>query len=396
MKIKGMAGAPPVMVTWGESRMALAATRALGKAGLPVTVLAENPWAPAWHSKYCTEQAEAPDSDAAGLYIDRIEALISQKPYSGIVFCDDRSALFMGRERKRFEGRLSFLLPEQSALELTLNKVDMMKFADANGVAYPRSQMVSQSGDLEAVCRDFQFPLMVKGSGGFGSNSLRIVQNTAEAAQAYRDIQHEQDLGNFKEPPHVQEHITGEVFSFIALCQDGRTCTSFAMRKLQTFPSWGGIAVQAESVCNDALDAFAKDIVQKLNWTGIIEIECIQDVRSGRYLLIEVSPDPNWGLDLAIACGVNIPLAAWQMMQRHPSSVSTSYRSGKRFAWYLAEGARLWLQHPPSRLPLLRSALNPLTSNNLNLLDWKPTLQSAKRTYWTLLIDKESATNRTE
>ena len=388
-----MAGAPPVLVTWGESRMALAATRALGKAGVPVAVLAENSWAPASHSKYCVEKVQAPDSDAGSKYIERIDAVVSDKAYSGIVFCDDRSALYVGRERKRFEGKLPLLLPAQSALELTLNKVEMMKFADANGIAYPRSHMISHPDDLEAACRDLQFPLMVKGSGGFGSNSLRIVRDMTAAAKAYQDIQHEQSLGNFKEPPHVQEHILGDVFSVIALCQDGRVCTSFAMRKLQTFPSWGGVAVQAESVRNDALSAFAHDIVQKLNWTGIIEIECIQDTRSGRYLLIEVSPDPNWGLDLAIACGVNIPLEAWRMMQKQPLTVASNYKTGKKFAWYLAEGARLWMQHPPSRMPLLRSALNPFVSNNVSILDWKPTLQLAKRTYWTLLIDKENASN---
>ena len=308
----------PVLVSWGESRMALAATRALGHAGLPVAVLAEQPWAPAWHSRYCVERVTAPDADQGESYLEFLEARVRKRTYSGLFFCDDRTALQVGRQRARFEPYVPLLLPPQTSLELTMDKAAMIAHASKSGIDFPRTAFPADAGQIDAAIVGMRFPLIVKGSGGFASRQLQIIQTPFEARPAFLDIQSRQLRDGCGEPPHVQEYVSGTVFSAIALCRNGEPEAIFMMRKNRTYPTWGGVCVEAESVAEPGLEVAVRRLLSILPWHGVIEIEFLRDERNGRYLLIEPSPDPNWGLDLAIAAGMNVPYLAWRLMRGLP------------------------------------------------------------------------------
>ncbi|MEY4754396.1 MAG: hypothetical protein RJA44_2071, partial [Pseudomonadota bacterium] len=279
------AGSDPVLVTWGESRMALAATRALGRAGLSVAVLAQRSWAPAWRSRYCSEAIDAPDADSGAEYLDFLEKRVRQQRYSGLFFCDDRSALQIGRQRERFLPHVPLLLPDQAALELTLNKTAMMDFALKHDIALPRTVYPQDAGQIAELTRELRYPLLVKGSGGFASSHLRVVANLAEAQAAYAEMVREQQISGYSEPPHLQEYVEGEVYSALALCRHGEPLALFMMRKCRTWPLWGGVSVEAESVHDVALEQAARHFLRQLPWHGVIEIEFVRDRRDGRFLL---------------------------------------------------------------------------------------------------------------
>jgi len=379
------AGQPPVLLTWGESRMALAATRALGRAGLPVAVLAEQAWAPAWRSRFCTEAVQAPDADSGAAYADFLAQRLRARPHSGLFFCDDRTALLVGRQRERFAPLVPFLLPEQRHLELTLDKNAMMAFAREHGIGLPLTAWPSGADDLERACRGMRYPLLVKGSGGFASSHLRIVHAPAQARAAYAEMEREQQLGGFTEPPHLQEYVEGTVFSALALCRQGEPLGLFQMRKHRTFPVWGGVCVEAESVHEPELERAARALLAVLPWHGVIEIEFVRDRRDGRFLLIEPSPDPNWGLDLAIASGMNVPLQAWRLMQGQiPSVADLRYRVGQRFVWMLPEGLLHLRARPRSAWPLLWRNLDPRVAADWRQGDAGPLRPLLGRTRWLL------------
>lgn len=387
-KGRGVDQTEPVLVTWGESRMALAATRALGRAGVSVSVLAEQPWAPAWRSRYCIDAVEAPDADRGESYLEFIETLVRGRRYSGVFFCDDRSALLIGRERQRFLPLVPLLLPEQRLLELTVDKRAMMDFACANGIPVPRSAFPRNAGDIDSVIAGMRYPLLVKGSGGFASRRLRVVDTSAKVRQAFDELSDMQASDGYLEPAHLQEYVSGPIFSVLALCRHGEVVALFMMRKRRTFPVWGGVSVEAESVQDTGLEAAARRLLDKLPWHGIIEMEFVRDDRDGRYLLIEPSPDPNWGLDLAVAAGLNIPYLAWRIMQGLPlSSERLCYRVGKRFLWYLPEGVRYLLERPMAILPMLLRTLDPRSGCDLRQRDFRPVISQVRATWWAIRSD---------
>jgi predicted ATP-grasp superfamily ATP-dependent carboligase len=230
-----------------------------------------------------------------------------------------------------------------------------------------------------------QYPLLVKGSRGFASSHLRVADNVAEARTAFVELQVEQERSGFSEMPHLQEYVQGDVFSALTVCRHGRPVAIFMMKKLRTFPVWGGACVDAESIHDAALETVVRQLIEKLAWHGVIEIEFVRDARNGRFLLIEPSPDPNWGLDLAVASGINVPLLAWQIMQGvEPVTSQTSYRTGQRFVWFLPEGAQHVRERPGALLPMLAAALDPRVACDLRQADARPLVNWLKRTWWTL------------
>lgn len=358
--------------------MALAATRALGHAGLPVAVMAAQPWAPAWRSRFCTEAVALCDASEGDAHVEALLARVRSRPHSGLFFCDELTAVLVGRHRARFAPHLPFLLPEQAMLERVVDKVAMSAFAEQAALPVPRTVHVDSAPDLAQATRGLRWPWVVKGSGGYASSHLRVVHTLAQAHAAFEDLRPAQTA-----LPHVQEWVQGEVFSVLALCREGAPVALFHMRKQRTWPLWGGVCVDAVSVHEPALDAAARQVLDALRWHGIVEIEFVRDARDGRFLLIEACPDPNWGLDLPLACGLNLPAMAWRLMQGDKvAAQAPSWRTGQRFVWLLPEGLLHMRASPRAIVPLLGAALNPRVASDLRQGDPGPLGAQLKQAWW--------------
>lgn len=365
----------PVLISWGESRMALAATRALGRAGVPTAVLAQEAWAPAWASRWCTERVTAPDADHETPYVTRLEALAHSGRYGGLLICDDRTAKVAGQHRERLAG-LPMLLPEQRWIELATDKSAMMAFARQHGIPTPITVAPSSADELDFCTQDLRYPLVVKGSGGWASSQLRVVKDNPALHAAFRDM-------CAPAPPHVQEWVQGTVYSVLALCDRGEAIALFQMRKCRTYPVWGGPCVEAVSVDEPALRASALHFLQRVHWHGVIELEFIRDDRDGRLLLVEPSPDPNWGLDLAITAGFNLPLLAWRLMQGdRQGATQHQYQIGKRHVWLLPEGLLHLREQPRHAAGLLGATITPGVACDALNADWRPILRQLRQTVW--------------
>ena len=365
--------------------MALAATRALGREGVPVAVLAEYPWAPALRSRYCVEAISAPDADRGEPYLAALEAQLQKRRYSGLFFCDDRTAVQVGRQRHRFESLVPFLLPDQELLELAVNKVAMMDFARSRNISLPITVYPSSVDDIGSATRGMSYPVVVKGTGGYASRSLRIAHTDTEARDAFLELDSRQRHEGYHELPHIQEYVSGPIFSALAVCRHGDPRAIFMMRKNRTFPIWGGVSVEAESVYDPVLERVVRHFLAQIPWHGVIEIEYVLDQSRGQYLLIEPSPDPNWGLDLAIAAGMNVPHLAWLLMQGRELSLNQCrYVSGKRFVWFFPEGCQYMLKRPMSIPAMLLAALSPTVGSDLRQLDYGPLVNQLRKTIWTI------------
>lgn len=372
----------PFLISWGESRMALAATRALGQAGVATAVLAEHAWAPAWASRWCNECVHAPDADTVTPYIERLEELARSGRYAGLFICDDRTAKHAGRHRERLVN-LPMLLPDQPWIELATDKSAMMQFAQQHSIPIPQTASPCTVGDVDRSVRGLRYPLVVKGSGGWASSQLRVVHDAMALHTAFHDMMPAAGSGNDSDLPHIQEWVKGPVYSVLALCDRGDAIALFQMRKHLTYPVWGGPCVDATSVDHPGLRSAALRLLEHLPWHGVIEIEFILDERDGRFLLVEPSPDPNWGLDLAVSCGFNLPLLACRLMQGdRKGAAQHDYKVGQRHVWLLPEGVLHMRARPRNAKHLLGAALSPGTTSDVLTHDWRPLLRQLRQTIW--------------
>lgn len=379
----------PVLVTGGEFRIALSATRALGRRGIPAAVMASRPYAITFHSRYCTRRVLTPPDYHKSEYQDFVRSLVRREEFSGILFCDDLSAYHIGEIRDDLSPHVPVLLPGHEWIELSMNKRRMLQFSAEHGIDIPSTGFPLSVDGLAAASRGLRAPLMIKGVRGDSSRHLRVLTTGSddEMKKAFLEIERiERDQG-IEEMPVVQEYVTGDVFSAIVLCDNGAVVASFIMKKVRTFPDWGGICVEGESVADEAARAAVTAFFAKVPWHGIAEVEFILDPRDGGYKFVELNPDFNWGLDFAVHAGVDFPYLAYRMMRGDPAPPAElpRYEAGRRFLWFLPEGVKYIRRHPASIPGFLIKALHPRIGSDLRVNDAGALVRQVKRSLRSLL-----------
>jgi predicted ATP-grasp superfamily ATP-dependent carboligase len=125
-------------------------------------------------------------------------------------------------------------------------------------------------------------------------------------------------LGSLADPATlmVQELIPGdEQLSFAALCRNGRTLAGLCARRTRQFPlDFGRSSTYVETIADDALVRDARRLIERMRFTGIVEVEFKRDPRSGENKLLDVNPRV-WGWQsLCRRAGVDFPLLLFRMV----------------------------------------------------------------------------------
>ena len=94
----------------------------------------------------------------------------------------------------------------------------------------------------------------------------------------------------------VQELINNknDVEAGFFLCSNGIIFSFYSHKRIRTYPETGGVTVFSKSCINDKIREAGIDIIKKLNWSGLIMIEFLKDVKSNEYKIIEINPR-IWG-----------------------------------------------------------------------------------------------------
>ncbi|MBP1694839.1 MAG: aminotransferase, syn family [Deltaproteobacteria bacterium] len=376
----------PVLVTAGEYRIALSVTRALGSLGIPVAVLSSEPDAMTFFSRYCTQKILTPPDHQKQEYISFLEELVKRQPFSGLIFCDDLSTEYVGENRETFRRHIPFLLPAQDWLELALDKIQMLRFASDKGIDLPATVIGEDADDLVSLTKGMSYPLVVKGAGGDSSRHVQIVKEEDKLSDVIEFISETEKKRGSTHDIVVQEYVTGQIYSAIVLCNEGSIVSVFMMKKLLSYPSWGGICVEGESLYDEEFRGVIERFFAKVCWHGIAEVEFVKDPRDRRFKLIELSENFNWGLDLAIASGVNFPLLAYRLTSGEEPRLNGryQYQIGKKFLWLLPEGILHMVDHPRSIPSLTRKLMNPFLKSDVWQRDFRPVLHQIRYTAWRL------------
>ena len=78
-------------------------------------------------------------------------------------------------------------------------------------------------------------------------------------------------------------------------------------------------------------------LLKALNYTGVCEIEFINDPRDNRYKLIEINARTWLWVGLAIKCGINYPLYIYNYLNNLESVYSVSYPAATEWMHYATD-----------------------------------------------------------
>ena len=324
-----------VLVTDGLWRKSLSAVRALGRAGVEVTVAGDRRLTTAYFSRYCERRLSLPDAalDPDAFYAGLL-AELQRRPYDTLFAMEDASLAVVSEHREELGRHTSLPLPPAESLAIARDKARTLALASELGIAAPVTWEQPEAA---------RFPAVVKPARGSGSRGLRYVDTPAELAAAVRE------LG----PEHgrllVQERLpAGGQGLGAALLFDraSEPVAGFTYQRLREYPVSGGPSTLRESTHDPELLDTATRLLRALGWVGVAMVEFKRDPRDGQAKLLEVNPR-FWGsLELAVASGVDFPRLLLKVAQSEPFEPVFDYPAGIRCRWLVPGDLLHFLANP--------------------------------------------------
>lgn len=370
-----------ILITDGEQRSALAATRSLGRAGHEVTVVSRERHPLSGASRHCSASLRHPDPghDPEG-YRSFLDDLMGRSEVEMVLPMTDVSAPFVLALRDEHPGVI-VPFPPGETYDAISDKARLMAAARELGVPVPRQVVLERPltpGDeaLGAAVRELRLPVVVKPArsavemeGGTLRFGVTMVPDRASL---------ETTVGRHPAPAFpllLQERVQGPGLGVFALFWQGVPLAWFAHRRLREKPPTGGVSVYRESVpLREDLRDYANRLLSHFGWSGVAMVEFKEDEATGEAYLMEIN-GRFWGsLQLAIDAGVDFPRLLVEAALGGAPGTPPEYRAGIRSRWLwgdvdhllamLRRGDELRRTHP--ELP------GTLRSLGAFVLPWRP------------------------
>ena len=328
-----------VLITDGHQRSALAATRALGRAGMEVIVGEVDVPNLAAKSRHCTCAFRYPspfeDEEA---FLTAIKQAASDFRVDLVIPMADITSAVLAERRVGLEPGPVVAVMDADSFWRASDKVGLHRLADQLGVSNPTVQYVDDPRTLGTL-RDLPFPCIVKParsrlrtpSGWIGTSVVRA--KTAEELRRLLMTRPE-----LQQPFMLQREIAGHGLGLFALCDQGELKIVFAHRRLREKPPWGGVSVLREAIeAEPAALEYAERLLRSLRWHGVAMVEFKKEASTGVLHLMEINAR-FWGsLQLAIDAGVNFPVHLVRLYLGGEVPSRPSYTIGQRSRWLLGD-----------------------------------------------------------
>jgi biotin carboxylase len=295
-----------LLVTDADTRAALAATRALGRAHA-VHVAGPRRRSLAGASRFAAahhplgDPLAQPEAFARGVQglvrAEGIELVLPVTDAATLALLDERAALLPAR----------LAAAEAPAFARLSDKSGLAQLAHRAGLETPAQGCVRDAAAALALAHELGFPVVVKpavsvardGAGGLRKPEVvRVDDARALPAALERAAVGGRAL--------LQRCVEGWGEGLSLLRWEGRTLAAFAHRRLREKPPGGGVSVLAESIPIDAARlARVEALLDGIGYQGLAMAEFKTDGR--RAFLIEFNARLWGSLQLAIDAGVDFP-----------------------------------------------------------------------------------------
>lgn len=269
--------------------------RTLGRRGVPVHAMVEDPLTPAALSRYTagrfvrrTTGREDPDVLVDGLLA--MGRAIGRRCVP--VATDDEAAVLLAEHADRLAEW--FLLPPVPAdLPRRLaDKEGLHRLCLEHGVPSPRSRAPADHHELLAAAREWGYPLVLK--------NLRAWTRLQAPAVRHTTTVHDEAELLAACPPGgapsvlVQEYLPVEQaedwITHLYLGADEQRQLVFTGLKIRSWPPYAGVTTRARALGNPALAEQAVRFCRRIGYRGVADLDWRLDRRDGQYKLVDFNP----------------------------------------------------------------------------------------------------------
>lgn len=286
----------------------LSNTRALGEQGIPIYVVDKNNCI-AQYSKYCKKFFKCPDFTLDKFADFLIELAVNEKILDWVLIpSNDHAVYTISKHKARLEKHYKVITPGLGIIEKIYDKAKLIEIARQVNVPVPITQLFTSED--EELKREMHYPIITKGRNGL--SFYKALGKKVLLANDDKELR--KQLALIRERYSVDGTFTQELIpfngnnytaSFTAFCINGEIKAHWSGVKVREHPIRFGTATFAKSVYIESCHKQSIPLLKALNYTGVCEVEYIQDPRDGKYKLIEINPRTWLWVGLAKKCGLD-------------------------------------------------------------------------------------------
>jgi predicted ATP-grasp superfamily ATP-dependent carboligase len=308
---------PPAVVI-GLNAAALSIVRSLGRKGIRIIGLYENPKDYCTKSKYLSKKMyQTPLRDEP--LVNRLTRdVVPMAGESAVLFCaTDESVLTVSKYHDHLRPHFQFVLPDYEVTLTQISKKRFHEFALSNEFPVPKSFFTNGISDIKKIAEEISFPCIIKPEykdstwNNILPNQKVLYANSKESLLL--QIEHHKIVDR---PLFIQEWIPGEdtdlYFCLVYLDRQAEPLAVFTGKKLRQHPHLAGTLSVAESIWVPEIAEISTKLLKAAGCIGFCSVEFKHSKTDGRYYVIEPTvgrPDSQEGF--CVSTGLDIPYIAY-------------------------------------------------------------------------------------
>ena len=334
-----------VVVTDGETRAALALTRALGRSGHTVHVCAAQAHSLAGCSRWCAaEFLQAGPESAPGRIAASIVQVVRSTGSRHLLAMTDRTLTALHGSGPDL-GPARIPAPAAQDYFRASDKAWLFERCREWSIPVPDGMVVPggalpEDSRLEPLGPEW----VVRPALSWRWDGERWITGKVAAVRGRAELEaHVASDPACSHPYLVQRRIRGVGCGLFLSAHAGRLLAVFAHQRIREKPPWGGVSTLCRSTKPPAdLRAWAERFVERAQWSGLAMLEFKREAASGTALLLEINARPWGSMALPLAAGVDF-VSAWTAPERFDGARS-DYAEGLRLRWWWGDVDHFYLR----------------------------------------------------
>jgi predicted ATP-grasp superfamily ATP-dependent carboligase len=293
----------------------LGAIRSLGRLGVPVYGMHEDPLAPAARSRYLHGRwiwrPEPDDAHRVRAGLTRLAERIGRR--SVLIPTDDAGAIFLAEHGSDLRQYFLFPDPPTNLPRQLAGKYTLYQRCRELGVPCAAAALPETFSGARRFAEQTGFPLVAKLATPWQSKNAKKLRSTTvirthdDLTQTWRACD-ESGSGALM----LQEYVKGWDYFFHAYCDTQSRCRpGFVGIKERSYPAQAGLTSLGRWVANPDLHHQASELVARVGFRGIVDLDYRFDPRTGTYKLLDFNPRLGAQFRLfSDSAGVDVVVAA--------------------------------------------------------------------------------------
>jgi D-aspartate ligase len=293
----------------------LGAIRSLGRLGVPVYGVHEDSLAPAARSRYLHGRwiwrPEPDDAHRVRAGLITLAERIGRR--SVLLPTDDAGAIFLAEHGSDLRQYFLFPDPPRNLPRQLAGKYTLYQRCRELGVPCAATALPETLGDARRFAEHSGFPLVAKLATPWQSKNAQKLRSTTvirtpdDLTRTWRACD-ESGSGALM----LQEYVKGWDFFFHAYCDSQSRCRpGFVGSKERSYPAQAGLTSLGRWVDNPDLHQQASELLARVGFRGIVDLDYRFDPRTGTYKLLDFNPRLGAQFRLfSDSAGVDVVIAA--------------------------------------------------------------------------------------